>query len=117
MTSTHLNATAVRAAAGNLGRIMDDISAFTALRQAWPSLGNFDLATQLQAIIDDRRTGVLVHADELKESLGDLSNTLMKIATDIASTDNGAAEKIRGLVADLTVRVNSECGGSEASLP
>jgi hypothetical protein len=108
MTRTHLETDLVRGSAANLGRIMDDMSAFTALREQLPSLGNFDLAQQLQAIADDRRTGVIAHADQLKESLGDMSAALTTIATDLASIDSDTAARIRALVAELTVRVNDD---------
>lgn len=111
MTNTQLNADAVKVSATNLGRIMDDMSAFTALRETWPALGGFDLAQQLQAIIDDRRNGVVAHADQLKASLGDMSNALMKIATDVETIDGGTADKLRAMVADLRVRVNEDLAG------
>lgn len=114
MTNTQLNADAVKVSAANLGRIMDDMSAFTALRETWPALGNFDLAQQLQAIIDDRRNGVVATADQLKTSLDDMSAALMKIATDVETIDGNTAAKLRAMVADLRVRVNEDIAGLES---
>jgi hypothetical protein len=108
MTNTQLNVDAVKGSAANLGRIMDDMSAFTALRATWPALGNFDLAQQLQAIVDDRRNGVVAHADQLKISLDEMAKALTKIATDVESIDGGTAEKIRALVANLRTRVHED---------
>jgi hypothetical protein len=108
MTGTNLNVEAVKGSAANIGRIMDDMSAFTELRAAWPALGDFDLAQQLQAIVDDRRTGVLVHAEQLRTSLTEIAKALHKVATDVENTDEGTAEKIRAVVANLRVRVQED---------
>jgi hypothetical protein len=114
MTNTHLNAEPVKASAVNLGRIMDDMSAFTALRETWPALGNFDVAQQLQAIVDDRRNGVIATADQLKLSLDDMSKALTKIATDVETIDGNTAGKLRAMVAELRVRVNEDIAGLES---
>jgi hypothetical protein len=108
MTNTNINVDAVKESSGNLGRIMDDMSAFTALRATWPSIGNFDLAQQLQVIIDDRRNGVVAHADQLKISLDEISKALNKIATDVESVDQGNAERILAVVAELRTRVHED---------
>ncbi|MFC5291142.1 hypothetical protein ACFPM7_29175 [Actinokineospora guangxiensis] len=108
MTGTNLNVEAVKGSAANIGRIMDDMSAFTELRAAWPALGDFDLAQQLQAIVDDRRTGVIVHAEQLRTSLTEIAKALHKVATDVENTDEGTAEKIRAVVAGLRVRVQED---------
>ncbi len=114
--TTQLNTDAVKVSATNLGRIMDDMSAFTALRETWPPLGSFDLAVQLQTIIDDRRNGVIATADQLKISLDDISSALMKIATDVENVDNDNADKIRALIADLRVRVSEDVAGLGSSV-
>jgi hypothetical protein len=108
MTGTNLNVEAVKGSAANIGRIMDDMSAFTELRAAWPALGDFDLAQQLQAIVDDRRTGVIVHAEQLRTSLTEIAKALHKVATDVENTDEGTADKIRAVVATLRVRVQED---------
>ncbi|MFL6119485.1 hypothetical protein [Actinophytocola sp.] len=105
MTNTNINVEAVKESATSLGRIMDDMSAFTALRANWPSIGNFDLAQQLQAIIDDRRNGVLANTDQLKISLDEISKALTKVATDVENIDQNNAESILAVVADLRTRV------------
>ncbi|GAA1981842.1 hypothetical protein [Amycolatopsis minnesotensis] len=108
MSTTKLDTDVVKASATALGRIMDDMSAFTALRADWPQLGNFDLATQLGTIADDRRRGVLAHADQLKVALDEMDKALTKIATEIQSIDDTAAAKIRAVVADLRTRVGDD---------
>lgn len=110
MTSTKFDADTVKASAAALGRIMDDMSAFTALRADWPQLGNFDLAAQLATVADDRRRGVLAHADQLKIALDEMDKALTKIATEIQSVDEGAAAKIKAVVADLRSRVSYDLG-------
>jgi hypothetical protein len=114
-THTQLNGDAVKVSAANLGRIMDDMSAFTALRETWPALGNFDLAQQLQAIVDDRRNGVTATADQLKISLEDISKALTKIATDVETTDGNTAGKLQALVAELRARVGEDLAGLESA--
>ncbi|MDT8912072.1 hypothetical protein [Amycolatopsis sp. PS_44_ISF1] len=108
MSSTKLDTDTVRSAAAALGRIMDDLSAFDALRADWPKLGNFDLAAQLDAIVDDRRSGVLAHADQLKTALEEMGRALMEIATEVQSIDDGAAAKVTAVVADLRTRVHDD---------
>jgi hypothetical protein len=101
MINTEIDVDSVKESAGSIGRIMDDMSAFDTLRGSFPAIGNFDLAQQLQAIVDDRRNGVVAHADQLKVSLDEIEKALTKIATDVESVDQGNAEKIRAVVAEL----------------
>jgi hypothetical protein len=108
MTNTKLNVEAVKESAAEIGRIMDDMSAFTALRAAWPTIGNFDLAQQLQTIIDDRRNGVVVHVDQLRSSLDEIEKALTKVATDVENIDEGTAASILAVVADLRTRVHAD---------
>jgi hypothetical protein len=108
MTTTNINVDAVKDSAANLGRIMDDMSAFNALRASWPAIGNFDLAQQLQVIIDDRRNGVVAHADQLRISLDEISTALMRIATNVENIDNSNAESILAVVAELRTRVDED---------
>ncbi|TDV42167.1 hypothetical protein [Actinophytocola oryzae] len=111
MTTTNINVEAVKDSAANLGRIMDDMSAFNALRASFPSIGNFDLAQQLQVIIDDRRNGVVAHADQLRISLDEISAALNQIATNVENIDNGNAAAILAVVADLRTRVSEDLAG------
>jgi len=107
MTNTKLDVDAVKESAANLGRIMDDMSAFGPLRAAWPTLGNFDLAAQLSAIVDDRRGGVVAQVDKLKYSLDELEKALTKIATDVQSVDDDNAARIMACIVDLRTRLSS----------
>jgi hypothetical protein len=100
MTRTQLNVDAVRESAAALGRIMDDMSAFSALRASWPTLGNFDLARQLEAIVHDRRTGVLTHVDHVKISLDEMETALTRIVTNFESIDDGNAQRIRAVMVE-----------------
>lgn len=109
--SSNMNVEAVKESATNLGRIMDDMSAFTALRAQWPSVGDYDLARQLETIVDDRRNGVVAHADQLRISLGEISAALMKVATEVETIDNDNAARIQAVVADLRTRVHEDLAG------
>lgn len=101
MTVTKLDADAVQAAATALGRIMDDQSAFDRLRETWPQLGNFDLARQLQAIIDNRRAGVLAQVDGLKSGLDEMEHALVRISGRVQAVDDTAALEILNIIAGL----------------
>jgi hypothetical protein len=99
---------AIKETAVNLGRIMDDMSAFAALQANWPSIGNFDLAHRLAAIIDDRRNGVVAHAEQLKAALDDMETALARIATEFETVDGDNAEKIMASISELRTRVREE---------
>jgi hypothetical protein len=107
MAVTKIDDAAVRASAANLGAIMDDMSAFAPLRAVWPKLGNFDLAAQLEAIVDDRRNGVVAHADQLKVSLDEMEKALTKIASEITGVDDNNAARILAAIADLRTRLSA----------
>lgn len=106
--TTKYNPDFLKETAVNLGRIMDDMSAFTALRANWPSIGNFDLAQRLAAIIDDRRNGVVAHAEQLKVSLDEMETALTGIATEFETVDGDNAEKIMASISDLRARVHED---------
>lgn len=109
--TTKYNPDALKETAASLGRIMDDMSAFTALRANWPSIGNFDLAQRLEAIIDDRRTGVVAHAEQLKASLDEMETALTKIATEFETVDGDNARRIMASVSELRTRVREDIIG------
>jgi hypothetical protein len=106
--TTKFNADALKETAVDLGRIMDDMSAFTALRATWPRIGNFDLAQYLEAVIDDRRNGVVAHAEQLKISLEKTETALMKIAMEFEAVDEDNAKQIMASISDLRTRVRED---------
>jgi len=106
--TTKFNADALKETAAELGRIMNDVSAFTMLRATLPKLGNFDLAQQLETIIDDRRNGVVAHAEQLKVSLDEMETALTKIATEFETVDEDNARRIAASISDLRTRVRGD---------
>ncbi|MEV0679412.1 hypothetical protein AB0I60_23100 [Actinosynnema sp. NPDC050436] len=98
--TTKFNAQALRETASGLGRIMDEASAFTPLRASWPSIGGFDVARELEAVVDDRRRAVLAHAAHLKALLDDMDAALTRIATGFEAVDTGNARRMGAALGD-----------------
>ncbi|ALG10359.1 hypothetical protein [Kibdelosporangium phytohabitans] len=102
--TTKLNVEAVKEAAAHLSRIMDDMSAFTALQAAWPKIGNFDQAQHLEGVVDDRRRGVVGHVGQLKVSLDEMQQILTRIATGFETLDQNNAREIEAAVPNVPGR-------------
>jgi len=99
--STKYDAEAIKAAAGKLGSIMDDMAPFTALKAAVPNAGSFDLAMWLERVLQARRNDVVAHAEHLKVAFEDMRTTLTTIATDFENADGDNAKKIGASIDDL----------------
>ncbi|UOZ06916.1 hypothetical protein [Amycolatopsis sp. WQ 127309] len=106
--STNFNPDAIKASANNLGKIMDDMSAFDALKPQWPNAGKFATAQWLERIVDDRRNGVVAHGEHLKTTLDDLKSTLVSIADNFQNTDGDNAAKIKQSITGLDAKVSGE---------
>ncbi|WP_191257668.1 hypothetical protein [Amycolatopsis oliviviridis] len=99
--STKFDGDAIRASAGNIGKIMDDMSAFEALKPQWPNAGKFKLAVWLERVVDDRRNGIVAHAEHLKIAFAEIEEKLNAIANDFENADGENAEKIKNSLAEL----------------
>ncbi|MFD2419613.1 hypothetical protein [Amycolatopsis pigmentata] len=106
--STNFDADAIRTSATNLGKIMDDVSAFEALKPHWPNAGKFPLAQWVERIVDDRRNAVVAHAQHLKLALSDMSSTLTTIANDFDNADAENAQKIKSSIQHLEGQVTND---------
>ncbi|GAA5151907.1 MULTISPECIES: hypothetical protein [Amycolatopsis] len=105
---TAFNSDAIKESANRLGSIMDDMSAFDELKPQWPNAGHFDTAQWLERVVDDRRNGVVAHAERLKIVLNDLKTNLTAIAEDFTSTDGDNAGKIKSRVDTMESTISSD---------
>ena len=106
--STTFDADGIKASAKNIGALLDDMSAFTALKPHWPNAGHFELAQWLERIVDDRRNAIVAHAEHLKLAFEDMETTLTNIATDFENADGDNAEKIKTSITELISHVESD---------
>jgi hypothetical protein len=106
--STKFDPDAIKKAAGELGVILDDMSAFSALKTTVPNAGNFEVAKWLEQIVQDRTNGVVAHAEHLQVALTNMETTLTRIATDFENTDGENAEKIKASIAGLKTDISSD---------
>jgi len=106
--STKFDPDAIKKAAGELGAIMDDMSAFADLKTPASSAGTFEVAKWLERIVQDRSDGVSLHAEHLQVALENMETTLTQIATDFENADGENAEKIKSSIANLQTEINKD---------
>ena len=109
--STKFDSDAIRKAAGNIGQIMSDMNAFEALKPQWPNAGKFELAVWLERIVDDRRNGIVAHAEHLKIAFSEIEKKLNAIANDFQNADGENADKIKSSLGELESQVIGEVNG------
>jgi gas vesicle protein len=106
--STKFDAEAIKAAAGNIGKLMDDMSAFEALKPHWPNAGQFKLAVWLERVVDDRRNGIVAHAEHLKIAFENIEEKLNAIANNFQNADGDNADKIKSSLGKLEGEITEE---------
>ncbi|WP_370942285.1 hypothetical protein AB5J62_24550 [Amycolatopsis sp. cg5] len=106
--ATNYNPEAIKKSADKLGSIMDDMSAFDALKPNWPNAGKFPLAQWLERVVDDRRNGLVAQGEHLKTVLTDLKSTLVSITDDFQNTDGDNAAKIKQSIVDIEKRASDD---------
>lgn len=106
--TTKYNADAIKTAAQDLGRIMDDMSAFAALQANPSGFGNFDLAQLLARITADRADGIVAHGGQLQAALHDMEATLTRITEEYENLDGANAESIKSSLVGLHARVRED---------
>jgi hypothetical protein len=99
--STKFDAEAIKTAAGNIGGLMDDMSAFEALKHHWPNAGKFKLAVWLERVVDDRRNAIVAHAEHLKLAFEEMEKKLNGIATNFQNADGDNARAINTAMSGL----------------
>jgi hypothetical protein len=108
MARTEYSSEAVKNAAINLGRILDDMSAFTELKAHWPNAGEFELAQWLERIVDDRRNAIVAHAEHLKLVFEGMEMTLKQIARDFDNVDGDNADGIKRCISGMQKKIGGE---------
>ena len=89
--ATKFDAQSIRNSGNALGSIMDDMTVFSELKEHWPNAGQFELAQWIERVVDDRRNGMVAHAEQLKIILDKLSAGLISIADDLEEADDNSA--------------------------
>ena len=116
--TTAFNAEEIRNAAKKIGEIMGDMGAFQDLKEHWPNAGKFETAQWLERIVDDRRNGVVAHAERLKGIFEEMETQLTTIADDFTNLDGDNAakvrEKIEGMQGDIDSAVSQLDKGTES---
>jgi hypothetical protein len=100
-TSTEFNATEIKNCADRIGALLDDMAAFEKLKPHWPNAGSFALAQWLERVVDDRRNGIVAHAEHLKVVFENMQTSLKRIATDFENADGENADKIVKAIGEL----------------
>ncbi|RSN04061.1 hypothetical protein DMC63_39960 [Streptomyces sp. WAC 05977] len=113
--STKFDAEAIATAGKNIGQLMDDMSAFEALKQNWPNAGKFKLAVWLERVVDDRRNAVVAHAEHLKIAFEEMETKLKDIAERFKNTDGQNAEEIKKVMAGLEGAVVQAVGAYDTN--
>lgn len=107
-SETAFNATEIRNCADRIGALLDDMGAFTKLKDHWPNAGNFALAQWLERIVDDRRNGIVAHAEHLNIVFNSMQSTLKTIADDFENADGDNADAIIKVIDELEGKVTGD---------
>jgi len=113
--STNFNPTAIKAAAGELGLIMHEMSVFTDLKITVPNAGTFEVAKWLEGIVQDRNDAIWLHAEHLQVALVAMEATLTEIANNFANTDGENADKIKSSIDNLQTEINSDVSSYDST--
>jgi hypothetical protein len=108
--STKFKADDIKKSADVIGGLLNDMSAFTKLKPHWPNAGSFELAQWLERIVDDRRNGIVAHAEHLKLTFEDMQTSLKKIATDFENADGENAKKIIAALDEMQGKISGDIG-------
>ncbi|MFC9254310.1 hypothetical protein [Amycolatopsis thailandensis] len=107
--STSFDADAIEAAAGKIGKIMKDhMGTFEALKPHWPNAGKFQLAVWLERVVDDRRNGIVAHAEHLRIAFETFEKKLKELAKEFEEADGKNADKINKSILDFERAVVSD---------
>ncbi|MER5389611.1 hypothetical protein [Saccharopolyspora sp. NPDC002686] len=106
-SETAWNAEEIRAAAKSIGNIMGDMGTFQSLKEHWPNAGQFETAQWLERIVDDRRNGVVAHAERMKTICEEMETQLTKIADEFENTDGDNAKAVQQAVGDMKTNIDS----------
>jgi uncharacterized protein YaaN involved in tellurite resistance len=105
---TKFDAQGIHNAAVNIGSLLDDMSAFTALKDQWPNAGHFDLGVWLERTVGDRVDALIMHAGNYKTCFEDLQTTMERISQDFKNADGDNADKIKAALTELKTHLISD---------
>lgn len=105
--TTEFDPTEIRKAADEIGKIMENMDAFQELKAHWPDAGSFETAQWLERIVDDRRNGVVAHAERMRGILESMKTDLTAIANDFENLDGENAARVADRVADMRGHADS----------
>jgi transglycosylase-like protein with SLT domain len=88
----------VRRVAQEIGRLLEDTSAFGALSNQSVNGGQFDAALWLQQIVQNRKQSLLQHVQDLKSALEDIGTSLQDVVNDLQGIDGQNAADVRRLI-------------------
>ncbi|MEU6128904.1 hypothetical protein ABZ805_06995 [Saccharopolyspora sp. NPDC047091] len=97
----------IKNAANEIGKLTEDMAAFQELKAHWPNAGHFETAQWLERIVDDRRNGLVAHAERLKNIFDNMKTDLTAIANDFENADGENADKIKAEVADMRGHIDT----------
>ncbi|UMP06956.1 hypothetical protein [Amycolatopsis sp. EV170708-02-1] len=113
--SMEFDPAAIRLSAGKLGDIMNDMSAFTALKVTVPNAGSFEVAKWLEQIVQDRVNGIVAHAEHLQIALRNMDTTLTQIANEFENADGENAKRIKASIAELQSTIRQDISSFDAN--
>lgn len=91
---TYIDPESVRAAAGRIGGLMNDMDAFYRISDLETLAGRFPAATWLAELVHQRQICLLQHAIDLKLVLGDIKSNLDQISHLMEETDRTNANSL-----------------------
>ncbi|NWJ74063.1 hypothetical protein HX744_26665 [Pseudonocardia sp. ICBG1122] len=105
---TKVDRAAVDDAAGKLGKLMDDITAFTDLDPHWPDAGKFSVAQYLERRVDDRRNAIIDHAKRMQTILEAMEPSLRDVSKMLVEVDSDSAAAVGRRIDDMRATADGE---------
>ncbi|MCX2731499.1 hypothetical protein OOZ19_14735 [Saccharopolyspora sp. NFXS83] len=105
--STAFSPEDIKNAANAIGKLTEDMAAFQELKAHWPNAGQFETAQWLERIVDDRRNGLVAHAERLKNIFDNMKTDLTAIANDFENADGENADKIKAEIDDMRGHIDT----------
>ncbi|WP_226360188.1 hypothetical protein [Pseudonocardia sp. ICBG1142] len=105
---TKVDRAAIDEAAGKLGKLMDDMKAFTDLAPHWPDAGYFSVAQYVERRVDDRRNAVIDHAKRMKTILEAMEPSLKDVSKMLVDVDSDSAAAVGKRIDEMRADADAE---------
>lgn len=105
---TKVDRAAIDEAAGKLGKLMDDMKAFTDLDPHWPDAGKFSVAQYVERRVDDRRNAVIDHAKRMKTILEAMEPSLKDVSKMLVEVDSDSAAAVGARIDEMRADADAE---------